>query len=409
MSRSTVRQPRCRCFSSLSRAPEKGQGDVAGILKEPGQAGETAGIGVIGQYRLDPGLSVQAAEDRLAADRLRGGADDGGGLVDEVPVSSHGHPVAAEFKGDRGDAGLAPPAGQRPAGRDPFPEPRVQLDAHLSVGVGPARRERGPPVPVGGDDVGGEIVDEPHRPDEQRAEDFLGDPAGGVLAGAGIRRAPAVEVQRVEAQPAGRQAAAPEPELAYSRAGSFPGARVRQGRTQEPLVVLKVSAGHPAHARIPAGCPLQEPGVVGEGRADGSDRGMVLAGRDGPGEHGVAQFLADLPVGGGDRAEVEDEAPFVFLEHRGAQVPDVIAEPGGGLQGPARAKRPAREDERVASRRGRGPGTCGMRCGDGHGSSQGFSIRSRRASPGLRACACSSSAGVNLARMSSRMATQAGP
>ena len=47
-----------------------------------------------------------------------------------------------------------------------------------------------PPLSVGGEDVRGEVVDEPQRPDQQRAVDLLGDPVGGVLGGRPSRARP---------------------------------------------------------------------------------------------------------------------------------------------------------------------------------------------------------------------------
>jgi len=99
-------------------AREEGQDQVAGVLQQAGQRGEAVAFGVVGQDHRDPRLAVEAAADRLVADRLGGGSHDGGGFVDQVPVASEGDPVAAQRVCDRGRAGLAAPGGKRLAWRD---------------------------------------------------------------------------------------------------------------------------------------------------------------------------------------------------------------------------------------------------------------------------------------------------
>ncbi|MEU9291681.1 hypothetical protein AB0D57_45490 [Streptomyces sp. NPDC048275] len=233
------------------------------------------------------------------ADDLGCEADDGGGLVDQVSVAAERDRAAAQRLRDPGRAGLAAPAGQRLACRDAFVQPGPQPDRQVAVDVRLGRcRRRGPPVAVRGEDVDGELVDEAHGPDEQRPQHFFGDPGGGVLAAMGLGFAPAVDVARVEAQNVRGQDASPDPELARGRAGSLPGVSGGQGLDQESLEVLHVLAGHRVEASGAGCCPAQEPDVLGEGGADGGDLGPVLARRDGPRQHLVAEFLGDLPVRG---------------------------------------------------------------------------------------------------------------
>ena len=133
------------------------------------------------------------------------------------------------------------------------------------------------PGAVGGEDVGGELVDEPHCPHEQRPEHVFGDAGGGVLAGAGGGLAPAVDVAGVEPQAAGGQGGSPQPEFAGPCACSLAGSGGWQRADQVPLVVLKVGAGQGAQPGGPAVCPAQEAGEFGEGGADSENGGPLLA------------------------------------------------------------------------------------------------------------------------------------
>ena len=140
---------------AVSGAGEEGKNEIAGILEQPGQVRETVTFGVVSQDRLDPGLAVGPAEDRLIADLLRSGPHDGGGLVDQVPVAGQGDPVAAERVRDRVRAGLTAPGGQRPACGDVLVQPGSQQNGQLAVGVGSGLRwRRGPPLAVRGEDIG---------------------------------------------------------------------------------------------------------------------------------------------------------------------------------------------------------------------------------------------------------------
>ncbi len=378
-----------------------------------GEGRQAVPSGVVGQDRLDPWSVVEPANDRLVADGRGCHSHDVGGLVDQLVIAAKGDAVAAQRLCDLGRAGLAAPARQRPAVGDVLIQQGLQQDGQLPIGVLLAgRRLVGPPGAVRGEDVGGELVDEPHRPGEQRSKHVLRDAGGGVLPAALSRGlAPPVEVRGVETQGVRRQRLAPEPEPAGPRADRLPGASRRQRGDQEALEVLKIGSGQGVQAPRPAVHPAQEPHILGEDGADGPDGGPVLAWGQWPGQHGKAEFLGDLPVAGGDAGEVQDEPAFVLLEHGWGQVPDVVAEACSVLKGPAQPQAAAAEDERIRSvgqnrpRRGAGVQSGRQR----HRCSHGFSIRSSRASVGLSACACCSSAGVNLVRMSWRIAAHAGP
>src|SRR6266545_3316883 len=81
---------------AVAGAGEEGQDQIAGVLQQTREGGEAVALGVVGQDRLDPGLAVQTAADGLVADGLGSGSDDGGGLVDHLPVAGEGDPVAAQ-------------------------------------------------------------------------------------------------------------------------------------------------------------------------------------------------------------------------------------------------------------------------------------------------------------------------
>ena len=154
--------------------------------------------------------------------------------------------------------------------------------------------------------------------------------------------------------------------------------------------------------RGPGVQPAKKSGDRGEVVPDRGDLRSRFAWREIPRQHRVEKLLDGGSPAGGNVREVQRQQYSVLRDDRWPQPPGVIFETRGLVQRAARAQRSAGKDEL---------GVEPMRriCGRCQGCCHGCSTRSRSASVGLAASACSISAGVNLARMSWRIAAQTGP
>jgi hypothetical protein len=173
------------------RVPHPGQvgdQDVRGGLEQVHQPAEPELKVVAGVDGRSPRLSVDRADDGEVVGAVAD-AEFGYGLVESSGVCGEGVRAAAQFLGQECDVEVPAVAGQRSAAAAVIiNESRDVRSDCLTLTAGSFVLTHFCPSGDGREDVRGEVVDESRRPGDERAEDLLGDPVGGVLDRPGVAR-----------------------------------------------------------------------------------------------------------------------------------------------------------------------------------------------------------------------------